>query len=323
MIKKIKKLVIVSGYGYYGGNVVMDRLCAELRLQGIDARLLMVPFYPMEQIDTNVYKTQIKQFRYKTTIRKAIIKLTPFIDYTEKAWYKDLLYFPVSGVKLQYNPEIDDETIVIYPEIVYGNPLGAENVVRWLLYYYKYEKYSNAFSLSDKFVCFREIFNSETLNPKRDSLYIKHFDNNLYRQYNFGERKGNCYILRKGKGRKDLPEKFDGPVFDDNMTQEELVRMFNTYKYCYSYDTQTFYTSIAAVCGCIPIVIMEPGKTVDDYLSGSETRHFGIAWGNTPEQIQYAIDTRDKLLESLDYTKMNRENTSKFIEYLKQHFCNE
>lgn len=322
-MKNIKKIVIVSGYGYYGGNVVMDRLCAELRLQGMDARLLMVPFFPMKPIETDTYKKMVLEFHRTTVFRKIIMKIFPFKDYSTKKFYKDLLYFPVKGVKFQNSPDIDDDTIVIYPEFIYGNPLGAKNVVRWLLYHYRYEDDPKAYSHSDRFVCYREVFNSAKLNPNKDILYIKHFDNMLYRQHNFAERTGKCYILRKGKGRKDLPETFDGPVFDDNMTQKELVCMFNNHKYCYSYDTQTFYTSIAAVCGCIPIVVMESGKTVDDYLCGNEKNHYGEAWGDTPEQIQYAIDTRDELLKSLDYTKLNRENTTKFVEYLNHQFCNE
>ena len=152
-------------------------------------------------------------------------------------------------------------------------------------------------------------------------INIKYFDSTLYRQYNFKERKGNCYILRKGKSRKDIPTTFDGPCFDINMSQEELVKMFNEHKFCYSYDTQTFQCSIAAVCGCIPIVLLEPGKTIDDYLSEEERdKHYGVAYGNTPDQIEYAIKTRGQLLESLDFNETNRSNALKFVEIVERKF---
>ena len=103
------------------------------------------------------------------------------------------------------------------------------------------------------------------------------------------------------------------------MSQEDLVNMLNTHKFCYSYDPQTFYNEIAVVCGCIPIVIMEKGKIDKDYLSKSEN-HYGIAYGDTPEQIEYAINTRDLCLKSLDYCESNRDNTRYLVSILEDRF---
>ena len=317
---KIKKVVLVNVYAYFGGTLAISKLCAELRKQQVDARLLMVPYFPDKPIDTAVFKKEVKTCILKNRIKKGIMKIFPFIDYSKNKRFKHLAYFPVKGVKFEHCVEIDDETLVVYPEIVYGNPLGAKNVARWLLYHYKFENTPEAYRNDDLFMCYRTYFNSPTLNPKGITVTINHFDDKLYRQYNFGKRTGNCYILRKGRNRTDLPKEFDGPVFDDNMSQEELVKMFNTYKYCYDYDTQTFYATIAAVCGCIPIVVMEPGKTIDDYLSKAEQNHYGRAYGDSPEQIEYAVRTRDKLLAALDYSERNHKSTAAFIEAVEERF---
>ena len=95
--------------------------------------------------------------------------------------------------------------------------------------------------------------------------------------------------------------------------------MFNEYRYCYSYDTQTFYTAIAAVCGCIPIVVMEPGKCESDYLGPGE-KHLGRAYGDSVEQIEYAKKTRDDLIKKLDYSAWNRVNAQALIELLEDKF---
>ena len=61
------------------------------------------------------------------------------------------------------------------------------------------------------------------------------------------------------------------------------------------YDTQTFYASIAALCGCIPIVVPEIGKTKEDYVK-KDDHLLGIAYGDTSTEIEYAIQTREKVL---------------------------
>ena len=145
----------------------------------------------------------------------------------------------------------------------------------------------------------------------------------MYKQTNFGERSGCCYIVRKGNNRCDLPKDFDGAIIDD-WAEELKVKELNKCKYCYFYDTQTFYTVIAAVCGCIPVVILEPGKTKSDYLSSGE-HPAGIAYGNSEEELTYAVNTREecirRLAEANDY---NAVSAKYFIDICRENFniCN-
>lgn len=301
---------------------MLSCLCKTLRELGYDARLYMCTDIPFSKNDEDVFirrnplrviKYHLIHFLHKHFGRvKCIGRLLPKID--------DISSVDMDGLAFKWSPFIDREnTILIYPEVTFGNPLHAKNVVRWMMYYYPYKETPNAYSINDLFIAYREVFNDKKLNPQNLIVGQAYFDSHRYRQYNFGERNGNCYILRKGRNRADLPEHFDGPVFDDNMSQEELVKMFNEHKYCYSYDTQTFYTTIAAVCGCIPIVVLEPGKTISDYLMPDE-KHLGKAYGNTKEQIEYAIRTRDDLLKSLDYSGRNKANALNLVKILEERF---
>ena len=149
---------------------------------------------------------------------------------------------------------------------------------------------------------------------------ISYFDKEKYKQYNFGNREGNCYIIRKGHNRLDLPVDFDGPIIDYGTDEDEIVRILNNSKYCYDYDTQTFYTIIAAVCGCIPIIVLEPGKTKADYLKDATYNTVGIAFGTSREEIEHAISTRDLLLKRLDYSDRNEQNINLFIQYTSDRF---
>lgn len=318
----MKKIIIFNRFKYFGGTLVLSCLCKTLRELGYDAKLYMCTDIPFSEADVQSFKRQNFKRVIKYKIKHVLNKYFSFIPYIKKLQNSidDVSSVDMDGLSFHKNPSIDiNNSIVIYPEVTYGNPLNAKFVVRWLMYFYPYSKSSDAYSTNDLFIAFREYFNDIDLNPNKLIITLNYFDSKLYRQYNFGQRKDKCYILRKGRKRKDLPKHFDGPVFDDNMSQHELVKMFNEYRYCYSYDTQTFYTAIAAVCGCIPIVVMEPGKCESDYLGPGE-KHLGRAYGDSVEQIEYAKKTRDDLIKKLDYSAWNRVNAQALIELLEDKF---
>lgn len=316
-----KKIIIYNVNQYFGGTLVLSALCKTFRDLGYDARVMFTYALQSGPNTTVGCRKDTMKHLTKQWIGHLLNKVFKKKCFFAKNQLQKSPLTTMPGIKIQYNPFFNrNNTIVIYPEVMYGNPLGAKHVVRWLLFHYKHENESGAYGEKDMFVCYRKIFNSPALNPKEVTLHINYFDNQLYRQYNFGPRSGKCYILRKGKSRKDLPKHFDGPVYDNDMTQEELVKMFNEYEYCYSYDTQTFYSIIAMACGCKSVVVMEPGKTVEDYLGENERSHYGIAYGDTPEQLEYAEKTRDLKLKMLDYRQRNETNVKAFIPELEARF---
>ena len=207
---------------------------------------------------------------------------------------------------------------MIYPEICYGNILGAKRVVRWLLYYYRFAEDNTAYGKDDLFICYREVFNDLNLNPKHNELHVVNFDSDMYRQTNYELREGNCYIVRKGSKRKDVPANFDGPIID-GLSESEIVSLFNKCKYCISYDTQTFYSSIAAICGCISVVVPEPGKTRKDYCD--DESGYGVAYGFSNDELEYAIKTRENEITRVkSWDIENANNVIAFVELCKSYF---
>lgn len=319
---KIQRIIIVRPHCASGGTLVLAALCRLLRDRGIDARLFDI--YAEPKRNTILWKFWLSWIKH--VLRFLIYPLwCRFINNPNSPRYKIYHTFlqekPIDGLKFQWNPFFSRKnTVVVYPERVYGNFLKARYVVRWLLYYNPYPNDEKAYGKDDLVIAFRSIFNDEKLNPKGYQLQISWFNNQLYRQYNYGKREGNCYIIRKGANRNDLPTHFDGPIIDD-FSEEEKVQVLNKCAYCYSYDLQTFYSAIAAVCGCLSIVVLEPGRRKEDYYSVSELETVkGIALGDSPEERRKALATRSKLLESLNFTERNRQELDTFLTLLQTKF---
>lgn len=320
-MKKTKRIIIINSYTYYGGPLVLSELCRCLNKIGFDARLFLLHTFPTTEKElSNFSKKERFIINIKLTIAIFLNRLFPALGFNKKYFPEYFNASHLKGCKLQISPFFfNKNTIVLYPEIVYGNPLKAKNVVRWLLYFNRYPNDIQAYDKHDLFICFREIFNDFTLNPSLRKVTINHFDKDLYKQTNFSKRSGSCYFIRKGRNRKDLPLKFDGPVLDD-LPEEEKVKILNKCEFCYCYDTQTFYSSIASICGCKSIIVPEPGKNKSDYRGSDDRLPYGIAYGNRKEELEWAESTRKDLINLLNYEESNRQNTLLFIKYVNDYF---
>lgn len=315
-----KKIVIVSPRQGSGGAIVEHLLCKLLMERGYDAKIF---YFESNFTGKNVpaYKIWCQYLSYLRHDTSKLIKckLFPDASFLRKGRYKGYNYEPVRGCKRKYFPFVDDDTIVVYSEGIYGNPLNAKNVVRWFLFKNRHPGDYNAYGKDDLFFSYREVFNDAKVNPECRLLNLYNFDFDLYRNYNKEEREGNCYILRKGAKRVDLPEKFDGPIIDE-LSEKEIVEIFNKSRCCYSYDTQTFYATIAAYCGCISIVVPEPGKSRHDYV-GNDDRIYGVAYGESESELEYAKSTQKMLEDKLNALKdKNNDSVDKFIIECKKRF---
>ncbi len=317
------KFVIVScRQRNSGGAVVLHKLCKMLEEAGYDSKIYYTDAFNYSRRNiVQFFKFILKTIRFIIidTFMVVCTKIIGEKKLINNSKFNGYAYYQVKGCKRKFLPFVDDNTIVVYPEVVCGNFLHAKRVIRWFLYYNNYLDDKSKYDKDDLFICYRRIFNDWNLNPKGLTVHISFFDLDLYRQNNYNERQGICYIVRKGKNRKDLPETYDGPVVD-TLSEVEKVEIFNKYKYCYCYDTQTSYADIAALCGCIPLVILENGKKRQDYLKDGENG-YGVAYGLEPDEIEYALKTRHKLYEYYDSLELdNIDNFNNFIEICKKKY---
>lgn len=299
------KFLIVSPPQRWGGPIVLHLLCRMLADYGYDAKVFLLRTDVRCALSRQEFLEQ-----YPPLMNK---KVEQIMDGKDGA---------VKGCELTNWPYVDDDTIVVYPDIIFGNPLEAKHVVRWFLNVNRYTgKYigGQPYGKDDLFICYRDIFNDYNLSPNCRKVHLLHFDNDLYKRSNYGHREGSCFFIRKGSERADLPPTVPGIILD-NLPEDEKVKVMNKCKYCYSYDTQTFYSVIAAICGCISIVVPEPGKKREDYRHGNE-KWWGVAYGTSPEEIAFARNTQIKLNAWVEAkVRANHENVHKFLNYCKEHF---
>lgn len=314
---KNTKYVIVSLRQRWGGAIVLHNLCKKLNAHGFKSSIIYVSECNYRNGNKLMFWLKYVLFTIKDLLKVLFVKIFGEKKFLHNPRFNGYVNETVKGCKRRFWPIVGKNTIVVYPEVVYGNFTHAKKVVRWLLYYNTYEN-KDDYGESDLFIAYRPEFNDIKLNPNNYVVKCPYFNLDLYRRYNFEKRSGRCYIIRKGKGRKELPKNFDGPILDD-MSEEEKVVAFNKFKYCIVYDLQTAYKGIAALCGCIPIVIPEQGKSASEYRK--ESPCYGVAFGVLPSEIKYAISTQH-LVES-NYKKKNiqcEEDVKKFINICEEHF---
>jgi hypothetical protein len=193
--------------------------------------------------------------------------------------------------------------IVLYPEIVAGNPLASRTVARWLLHRPGYHTGSIDYGPSDLFFFYQEAFDDAAVTHGRAERLTLTWFHDAYRCTNEGERSGSAYMLRKGKGRPIAHDLNDSILVDD-LSHEEKAAVFNRVKYFYCYDLYTMYGLYAALCGCIPIIIPDPGLPKEAWTPSEQDR-YGIAYGEG--DVASAVATRPKLLERLHQVRAEED----------------
>lgn len=218
---------------------------------------------------------------------------------------------------LAYKDDVIHDDIVIYPEIVAGNPLNAKNVFRWILYTPGVHTGIIDYNESDTLIVYRDVFinrDIQNYNMAKTTLFISYFMDDIYKQTNFGIRSGSCYMIRKYKGETNAHD--SDSICLDGYDHIEIAKIFNEKKYFISYDQQTAYSWYAAMCGCIPIIIPSNNLSKKEWAKSSR---YGEAYGF--DDIQYALDTRDMLMQKINESKkISNENVKNFINELITDF---
>ena len=318
--KKKMNCIIVTPWQRAGGPIALHALCHYLAEQGVRAKVFYTDEWRYLPEMKVAYWRHWIQFCIRDAKKMLQVTFGNRRKYLDDSKYWGYAYAPVKGCRRKWLPFVGKNTVVVYPEKMYGNPLKAKHVVRWLLYYDRFpDEHDKAYGANDVFMCYRFCVNDEKLNPNNYKLETPYFDMDLYKRTNYGKREGDCYILRKGKNRDDLPKEINGIVIDD-LPEPIKVEVFNSSERCISYDTETHYSPIAALCGCQSIVVPEPGKTRKDYRTEDDWE-CGVAIGFDENEIQFAKDTVGLLPSRFEACHdIARKDVSEFINICNAEF---
>lgn len=229
--------------------------------------------------------------------------------------YKNFRASP--GCKIARKRDIND-SIVVYPEIVDGNPLGAAHVVRWFLNKPGALTGKTNYGEGELYFYFDKHFDAPDINPHPENhLNVIDLLEGIYHDVGNQHRVGSCYMVRKGMNRV-LDQHSADAICVDGLGHREMAKVFNRCKYFISYDLYTMYSVYAALCGCIPVIIPKEGVSMEAWHSLEENR-YGLAYGW--DEIPWALNTRDKLVNHLrDTEKRSIDSIKRFIDITQKHF---
>ena len=206
--------------------------------------------------------------------------------------------------------------IVVYPEIICGNPLQAVYVVRWILNTPRVCGGDGVYGKDDLVMSWSNYFyirpnnSAGLLTAWRDWSHFKDLGR---------PRSGSCYVVRKGFNRTLDKHPLDALCIDNYGAKGEdayLVQIVNEKECFYCYDDNTALMDMAALCGCKAIMIPN-GRTREEMWDAGVTLD-GVAYGT--DDIPRALATLPLLREKVQQRPaMEDQQTREFIQlcYLK------
>lgn len=217
-----------------------------------------------------------------------------------------------------------DDSIVIYPEIINGNPLKINNVVRWFLHQPGYHTGIFNYSKGELYFKFNSAindFNVEGSVLSKNELKVIYYPIDIYNQDDNNHNIKDldcCHMIRKGKEKKLVHD--DDSIKLDGLSHREVAEVFRRSKRFICYDDYTAYSIFAVLCGCESVVVPGEGRTLHDWYP-EENDRYGISYGFCSEQLVWARNTRHKVLPHIlsEHEKSNN-NIIKCLKEMGDYF---
>lgn len=196
-----------------------------------------------------------------------------------KLW-SNIDYSGVNTIFSRYTDQIgfDEDTVVIYSEMIVINILQAKRVVRWILYgSHLYDHYQ-----PDESIYY--------FDPFCHNHFPKKLLQCFYVPPNVGlptepRTQESCFIVKKGEKSPFIRNQLAlNPLNGTDVfflkNHSEIIELFKKTKYFHCYDPASFLVVIALLCGCI--VIQHPyieGQTREQWEHSTGFGYIGKVKG--------------------------------------------
>lgn len=305
----IKKILIVTGCydENVGGSIVPHQLCKYInQYTDYDCYMYRAYIYPTFR-DGEIIKSFLRLFF--TLAKRFFLKISSIPENINYILYR--------------KPKNLDEYAVVYLESMVDNPLNAKNVVRLLLHNPGYFNNKVHYGCNELYFLYGphfksvDIFGSVTSDNFVD---IKYYNTNLYNRAKLlSNRSGVCYSVRKGK-IKEIDFDLTNAECIDGKNHLEISDIFKRNKYFISFDTASAYSILAALCGCISIVVPDNDASKYEWQPDEKFR-YGIAYGFSEDEIKLAISTQSLLASHVaDIEAHNKRVANLFAKEISAFF---
>ena len=274
-----------------GGAIVLHSLVHQLRALGVEAYAVS-----LEHDYADIKSPLLRALkRWNRRRRRGSFKTHPSMD------------VPLAS------KEIIEQAIVVYPETRSGNPLQSPRVARWMLHKHGFFGVNAKIGPNEEVFYFHPAY-VEDFNEIPDDRILtvggEYFNEYMYKNLGL-PRLGTCRMIRKGKHSGHLIPKPDSSILLDGKSHSEIAKVFNTTEIFYCHDQYTAFLYFAVLCGCVPVVVPQPGLSSKDWRNGIEFKH-GIAYGE--DEIEWARNT-SHILKS-DVVAINDARNASVLRFL-------
>jgi len=166
----------------------------------------------------------------------------------------------------------------IYPEVITGNPLAAESVIRWVLNRPGLLAGDAVYSEHEHVFYYSEIYRPYIQNRIAGKLCMPIIDEAIFHSDGSApvHRSLECFYVGKSVWKDGVIDR--DRVFEitrEYPAKTELGKLFRVARVLYCFDNSTALVYEALLCGCPVVIIPDGTQTRQDYGKLES----GIAWG--------------------------------------------
>jgi hypothetical protein len=216
---------------------------------------------------------------------------------------------------------LDLKTVTIYPEVIVGNPLNSKKVARWVLFFPGFYGGEEKFADSEYVFSYNKAFVENTIY--KNSLEIKILDTLINEIHDLGmARTRDVILLKKGTSniryrkwrylRPMMKSLYDLESADNIINESKNVAEYNLelnkIRYFISYDNYSYHSILAALAGCISVVIPDIKKSRESFFDDYPERLSNVSYGfqdiNSPRKPEVLREKLNRLeLENIEYVR--------------------